>query len=158
MLKRRFLIAFACVLLTLLCTSVVADARPSWITVSYSGFTIHKNPNQTNLDSPGYYYANIIATCVNNSTDRIITGVTSRSMGFNAIASGNNVDLGTATGTISIDEPSTLEPVHPGEAFTIEYNIPVLYINDAGTSLFNRSENPRLRTYNLTHDFQVSEQ
>ncbi len=155
MLRKSWFMSVALLLLATFMGSVVAEARPAWVSVSYSGFSLHRNPNQNDVNGEGYYFAKIIATCVNNSSDKTISSITSRSMGFSANATGNGTSIGTATGSITISNPESLTPVGPGESFRIEYSVPVLGLNGGSVAPFNSSNGPRLSRYSLKHDFQV---
>ncbi len=148
---------FSCALVmffaAFLCTTG-AEARPHWVSVAYSGFSIHKNADQTDPSQPGYYFAKIVATCTNNGS-AVITGLSSRSMGFTAQAYEGANMVGTATGNIAINQASTLDPVHPGESFTITYSVPVMAVDGVSLQQFNSSYNARLRKYSLKHNFSV---
>ncbi len=155
MLKKKTIWTCLLVLLSTLTLFATAQARPSWISVSYSDFSVHRNPNQNDINAQGYYYAKISATCVNNSSDKTITTLTNRSMGFVANATGNDSSLGIAAGYIAINAPSNFEPVGPGEKFRIEYSVPVMFLNEGSVVPFNQSKNPRLSRYKLKHNFNV---
>ncbi len=131
-----------------------AEARPSWISVKYSGFTVHRNSGQNDPAQPGYYFAQIKATCTNNGS-QVVTGLSSRSMGFTAEAFQGSTPVGTGKGSISINEPASLDPVNPGESFAITYSVPIMAIEGGSLEQFNSSGNARLRKYKLQHYFTV---
>ncbi len=154
MLRKSLFPCLAMLLCFCFLSASVAQARPSWVSVAYSGFTLHKNADQTNPDAPGYYYAKIIATCTNNG-NAIITGLSSRSMGFVAQAVEGGVQVGSAQGMIVIDTPATFEPVQPGETFTITYSVPVMSVEGVTLQQFNSAPYAKLRKYRLQHNFNV---
>ncbi len=155
MLKKQFFVAVAVFLMLGFMGAIVAEARPGWVSVSYSGFSIHRNPSQPDINAEGYYFAKIIATCVNNSSDKTISSITSRSMGFTANGTASGATLGTVAGSITISTPESLTPVGPGESFRIEYSVPLLSLNGGSIAPFNTANGPRLSRYSLKHDFQV---
>ncbi len=155
MLKKHY-VKIASMLLLFLSFASFCEARPAWVSISYSGFTLHRNTEQNNAAGQGYYYAKIIATCVNNSMDKTISSITSRSMAFTANARGNGMALGEASGSILVNNPETLTPVGPGETFRIEYSVPVLYLNGGDVAPFNGIPGASLSRFKLKHDFQVN--
>ncbi len=155
MLKKQNLMAVALLLLVTFLGAMAAEARPGWVSVSYSGFSLHRNPNQNDVNGQGYYFAKIIATCVNNSSNQTISSITSRSMGFTANATANGATLGTVAGSITISTPESLTPVGPGESFRIEYSVPLLSLNGGSIEPFNAANGARLSRFKLKHDFQV---
>ncbi len=155
MLKKHMVI-MASVLCAFLSFAHYCEARPAWISISYSGFTLHRNPGQNDATKPGYYYAKIIATCQNNSTDKSVSSIVDRSMAFTANAHGNGMQLGEAAGSVRIDGAEAITSVGPGEVFKIEYSVPVLQFNGGDVAPFNSVPGARLNGYNLKHDFQVN--
>ncbi len=154
MIKKHY-VGIASVLLLFLSLSTICHARPAWVSISYSGFTLHRNHEQNDVAGQGYYYAKIIATCVNNSADKTITGITNRSMAFTANARGNGMELGEASGSVVINNDEALTPVGPGETFRIEYSVPVLHLNGGSVAPLNNIPGARLSRYRLKHDFNV---
>ncbi len=153
---RKYVMALIFCLFTIIGFSNTTEARPAWVFVSYSDFSLHRNPNQNDVTAQGYYYVKIIATCVNNSADKTVSSITRRSMAFTANAHGNGASLGQASGSVSIETPETLTPVAPGESFRIEYSIPVLMLNDGSVAPLNESQGARLNRFNLKHNFEVN--
>ncbi len=155
MLKKSLSLCFVCMLFASVLWVSNAEARPAWVGVKYSGFTLHRNANQTDPAQPAYYYAKIEAVCTNNSSNQIITGVSSRSMSFVAQAYNGSTMLGSAQGSVRINESASLNPVRPGETFIITYSVPVVATDGVSLEQFNRSAQARLRKYKLQHNFSV---
>ncbi len=156
MFKKSIFAVFVCMFLISAFYIKESNARPSWISAAYSGWTVQRNTEVTDPNLPGYYYTKIIATCTNNSTDKIVTGIVDRRMGFNAQAFSGQTPLNyIASGNTQYSGTELVEDINPGESFKVTYLVPITKLEGAEISVFNNAQHPRLRKYKLQHFFNV---